>query len=372
VASHRRPKSPSRTRVTVLTAAAATAVAITANAQSAQAAPQQTTASLKAEVQADNTVADTAVQKYDASQEQQQQLQRQTTVLQNEIARQQAAINAQESVIGATAAAQYRQGTIDPSVQLMLSANPSDYLQQASTNAQLDSNQASMLSSLRGAQTTLDHEKAEAEAKLKSLDTVTAQLASAKAQVQQKLAAAQARLNSFTAAQRAAVERALDDAPSASTHSGGGHGDGGTGGGSGNAGGGGGGGGVSVNVNLGNSSAGDSIEAAAFAAAQTRLGDVYIYGDDGPTTFDCSGLMMWAYAKAGLNIGRTTYDQIDQGTPVSSESDLRVGDLIFFNDDSHVGMYAGNGMVLHAPHPGAVVRYESLDTIGSVYAMRHL
>ncbi|WP_042458663.1 C40 family peptidase, partial [Streptacidiphilus jiangxiensis] len=122
----------------------------------------------------------------------------------------------------------------------------------------------------------------------------------------------------------------------------------------------------------GSSKAGDSVEAAAFAAAQTRLGLPYVYGATGPDSFDCSGLMQWAYAQAGVSLGRTTYDQINDGTPVNSTADLQVGDLIFFNNDSHVGMYAGNGMVLHAPHTGTVVKYERLDWIGSIYAMRHL
>ena len=353
MASHRRPKSPSRTRITVLTAAAATAVAIGANAQSAQAAPQPTTASLKAQVDQLNTAADAAVQKYDAAQEQQQQLQAQVSSLENEVARQQAAVTARESSLGATAAAQYREGTIDPSVQLFLSSDPTDFLNQASMAQQVNSNQVSTLADLQTQQATLNSEKAEAETKLKALDATSEQLAAAKAQVQQKLAAAQARLNSFTAAQRAALQAAMN-AP-ATGHSGGGSSSG-----------------FGSTADLGHASAGDSVEAAAFAAAQTRIGDTYIYGDDGPTTFDCSGLMMWAYAKAGVNIGRTTYDQIDQGTPVASVADLQVGDLVFFNDDSHVGMYAGNGMLLHAPHPGAEVRYESLSTVGTIYAMRHI
>ncbi|QMU76758.1 C40 family peptidase [Streptacidiphilus sp. PB12-B1b] len=368
MASHRRTPTPHRTRVTVLTAVAATTVAITANAQSAQAAPPPSTASLAAEVQADNVAADAAVQRYDTAQEQQQQLQQQVTVLQNEIARQQAAINAQESLLGAAAAAQYRDGgTIDPTVQLMLSADPSNYLDQASTTVQLNSSQAELLSGLQGAETTLDREKATAEAKLRALAASAARLAAAKTQVQQKLSAAQARLNSFTAAQRLAVDQELNGAPATTTAH---NGSGGHGAGDGNGGGDSSGGGAPVD--LGHASAGDAVEAAAFAAAQTRLGDPYVWSHTGPTTFDCSGLMMWAYDKAGLNIGRTTYDQVTQGTPVASESDLQVGDLVFFNDDTHVGMYAGNGMILHAPHKGTVVRYESIDTVGTVYAMRHL
>lgn len=356
MASHRRPKSPSRTRATVLTAAAATAVAVTANAQAAQAAPQPTTASLTAQVRTLNTAADAAVQRYDQQQEQQQQEQQQIATLQNEIARQQAAVNARESALGATAAAQYRDGSIDPSVELMLSSNPSDFLDQASTTAQVDSNQAESLSALQGEQTTLTNEKALAETKLKALDATSKELAAAKAAAQQKLAAAQARLNSFTAAQRAAVNAALNG-PSTSSHTSDGSGsDSGAG----------------VGVNLGHAKSGDSIEAAAFAAAETRIGDAYVWGDTGPSTFDCSGLMMWSYAQAGMNIGRTTYDQIDVGTPVSSVSDLQVGDLVFFNGNTHVGMWAGNGMILHAPHSGAQVRLESIDTVGTIYAMRHI
>ena len=103
-----------------------------------------------------------------------------------------------------------------------------------------------------------------------------------------------------------------------------------------------------------------------------QLGCAYVYGATGPNSWDCSGLMQWAYAQAGVAIGRTTYQQIDAGTPVASTADLQVGDLVFFNDDSHVGMYAGGGMILHAPHTGTVVKFEKMSEIGSIYAMRHL
>jgi len=349
VASHRRPKNPSRTRVTVLTAAAATAVAITANAQSAQAAPQPTTASLKAQIAQLNTAADTAIQKYDGAQQQQQELQAQVTTLQNQVARQQAALNAKSASLGAVAAAQYRSGTVDASMQLLLAADPTDYLDQASTLAQLNSSQASELSQYKAQQATLDTEKSQAEAKLTALDSVSNDLAAAKATAQTKLAAAQALLNTLTAAQQQAV----------------------TGGGGSGAVGSPGGADYGPTADLGSSAPGDALEARAFAAAQTRIGKPYVLGATGPDEFDCSGLMMWAYAQAGEDITRTTYSQINEGTPVNSVADLQVGDLIFFNGDAHVGMYAGNGIVLHAPHPGAVVRYEELATVGSIYAMRH-
>ena len=341
MASHRRLKSPSRARISVLTAAAATTVALTATAAgSAQAAPKQTTAQLKAQIDKLNQDADTAVQKYDAAESSQKTLQKQVSTLQDQVARQQASVNAKAAVLGQVASAQYRSGSVDPSVQLMLSANPTEYLNQASTMSQVTDSQAATLDELRADQKTLDREKAEAESKLKQLDATSKELSASKAAVQKKLAAAKAKLASMTAAQRAAVTQA-ENSGSASNFS-------------------------------PSSKAGSAAEATAFAAAQTKLGDPYVYGATGPTSWDCSGLMQWAYAQAGVAIGRTTYDQVDAGTPVSSTADLQVGDLVFFNGDSHVGMYAGGGMILHAPHTGTVVKYEKMSEIGSIYAMRHL
>ncbi|MFC8396282.1 C40 family peptidase, partial [Streptomyces olivaceus] len=108
--------------------------------------------------------------------------------------------------------------------------------------------------------------------------------------------------------------------------------------------------------------------AAAFAAAQSKIGTPYVYGATGPSSFDCSGLTSWAYSQAGVGIPRTSEAQTGAGTRISSMGDLQVGDLVFFfNDLHHVGLYAGNGQVLHAPRTGTVVRYESMSTIGGPF-----
>ncbi|WP_052442797.1 C40 family peptidase [Streptacidiphilus neutrinimicus] len=335
--------------MSVLTAAAATAVAV--SAQSAQAAPKPTTAQLRAQLQQLNTQADEAVQKYDGSQEQLQKQQAAVGTLQDQIARSQADVNSRLDQLGEIANQQYATGAVDPTVQLLLSSSPDDYLSKAASLGQLTSNQAAQIQQLQGEEQKLSGQKSQAEQTLQQIESTTKQLAAQKAEAQKKVQQTQALLDSMTAAERAAVT----SPPSTS------------GGGSGN----GGGGGVTVGVSVGGK-AGDSVEAAAFAAAKTRLGLPYVYGATGPESFDCSGLMQWAYAQAGVSLGRTTYDQVNDGTPVSSVSDLQVGDLIFFNGDSHVGMYAGNGMVLHAPHTGTVVKFEPLSYIGSIYAMRHL
>lgn len=95
-----------------------------------------------------------------------------------------------------------------------------------------------------------------------------------------------------------------------------------------------------------------AAEAIAFARAQ--IGKPYQWGTTGPNTYDCSGLVLKACEAGGVHIGRTTYDQILDGTPVS-KSELLPGDLVF-PDSGHVQLYAGNNMVIEAPHTGAFVR----------------
>ncbi|WP_308426273.1 C40 family peptidase [Streptosporangium pseudovulgare] len=82
----------------------------------------------------------------------------------------------------------------------------------------------------------------------------------------------------------------------------------------------------------------------------------YVWGAEGPNSFDCSGLVMWAYQKVGISLPHYTGDQWTAGTHVSRD-DLRPGDLVFFYSDlHHVGIYVGAGLMIHAPQTGDVVR----------------
>lgn len=101
--------------------------------------------------------------------------------------------------------------------------------------------------------------------------------------------------------------------------------------------------------------AGDGVGVMALRAALTRQGAPYIWGAEGPSTFDCSGLMMWAYRQAGVQLPRGSWDQAKVGTAVFSG--LLPGDLIaLYSPVSHIGMYVGNGLYLHAPQSGDVVK----------------
>ncbi|WP_420033229.1 NlpC/P60 family protein [Streptomyces sp. cg28] len=334
MASHRRPKQPSRTRVTVLTATAAAAVALTS--QAANAAPKPDKSEVKAKVDKLYEEAGKATDLYNGAKEKQKKLEKEIGDLQDKVAREQDELNQLRTGIGTMASEQYRSGGIDSSVQLFLSADPDDYLDKASTLDALSAQQLESLKKVQAKQRTLAQERAEAAEKLKDLADTRTELGKKKKEVQGKLSEAQKLLNSLTAAERQAMAAAETRASRSSAS----------------------------RVDLGNEAAASKYGAAALSAAATQLGKPYVSGGTGPNSYDCSGLTQYAYNVAGVGITRTTYTQQNDGTKIGM-SQLKPGDLVFFNNLAHVGLYAGNGQVLHAPHPGAVVRYESMSTIGS-------
>ncbi|WP_407685416.1 C40 family peptidase [Mycobacterium sp. HUMS_1102779] len=108
--------------------------------------------------------------------------------------------------------------------------------------------------------------------------------------------------------------------------------------------------------------------ARAVRAALSRLGRPYVWGAAGPDRFDCSGLVQWCYAQAGVHLDRTTYQQIHDGVPVP-RSQVRPGDLVFPHA-GHVQLAIGNDLVVEAPYPGASVRISRLG--GNVQIRRPL
>jgi peptidoglycan DL-endopeptidase CwlO len=97
--------------------------------------------------------------------------------------------------------------------------------------------------------------------------------------------------------------------------------------------------------------------------AMRYLGTPYVYGGASPSGFDCSGLVMYAYAQVGISLPHYTVAQYNYSDAVSvSRSQLQPGDLVFFAGLGHVGIYVGNGQFIHAPHTGSVVRIDSLSS----------
>ncbi|MEU6462021.1 NlpC/P60 family protein [Streptomyces sp. NPDC046976] len=343
MASHRRPKQQSRARVTVLTTAAAAAVVLSANAANAAPSEKLSKDQVKSKVDKLYEQAEQATEKYNGAKEKQQKLQKEISTIQDNVARGQEDLNKLRDGLGSLATAQYRSGGIDPSVQLFLSSNPDDFLDKASTLDQLSSQQVDALRKIQSKQRELAQERSEATEKLKDLADTRTELGNKKKDVQGKLAEAQKILNSLTAKEKADLAAQQQRADRSS----------------------------SERVNLGDAPPASGRAAAAFAAAQSQIGKPYVYGATGPSSFDCSGLTSYAYAQAGVSIPRTSEEQANIGTRIYSQSQLKVGDLVFFYGDiHHVGLYAGDGQVLHAPHTGAVVRYEAMSDMPFQFGVR--
>ncbi|MFI0230195.1 NlpC/P60 family protein [Streptomyces sp. NPDC017086] len=102
----------------------------------------------------------------------------------------------------------------------------------------------------------------------------------------------------------------------------------------------------------------------ALAFARAQLGKPCVWGAAGPGSYDCAGLTRAAWKSAGVTLPRTAAEQAGVGTPVPP-AEARPGDLVFFHDDAgHVGLCTGDGMVIHAPRPGAYVREEPVSALG--------
>jgi peptidoglycan DL-endopeptidase CwlO len=115
---------------------------------------------------------------------------------------------------------------------------------------------------------------------------------------------------------------------------------------------------------------GNSVGVQALRWALSKVGDPYVWGAAGPNSFDCSGLVLWAYAQVGISLLHFTGDQWNEGEHISRDQ-LEPGDLVFFFADiSHVGLYVGNGLMVDAPTFGIPVHVEPIYWSSFVGAVR--
>ncbi|MFE6662266.1 NlpC/P60 family protein [Streptomyces sp. NPDC057697] len=314
-------------RATVLSAAAATAAA-TLGAATANADPQDAPRTAQDRVDRLYTEAEQATQKYDRAGENADRLRDEIGRAQDRAARGQEQVNRMRAVLGSVAGAQYRSGGIDPSLALLLSSDPDGYLDRAAVLERLTDLQTAELRELQQVQRGLAQTRTEAARALAELERSRADATRHKRTVERKLAEARRLLNTLPTADRARFERASRSGRDAGYPS------------------------------LADLPAGSARAAVAVLAAQQALGRPYIWGANGPAGFDCSGLMQWAYARAGVSLPRTSQAQRYAGHQVPL-SEARPGDLVVYRADaSHVAMYVGHGQVIHAPYPGAAVRYD--------------
>ncbi|MGW2747535.1 NlpC/P60 family protein [Streptomyces sp. NPDC001450] len=352
MAAHRKPRQRSlggntaRTAVTLALAGAATATAFdgTGNAE-----PQLTPTQVKAKVDKLYQEAETATEKYNGAKEKADTTQRRLNSLRDETARKQDKLNDSRNALGSFAAAQYREGGIDPAWQLALSSDPDRYLDGAAFAERAGDRQAGAVARVREQLREAEQLRGAARIELKALRSRQAELKRQKKTITGKLAEARDLLARLTPAQRAQVT-GDGTAPGHASRSA-----------------------SDARPTLepaGSPAAPGSRAAAAVAYAYQKLGSPYVWGATGPDAFDCSGLVQAAYRSAGVSLPRTTYTQINAGRRVS-RSELQPGDLVFFYSGiSHVGIYIGNGQMVHAPNPSAPVRVAPIDQMPFAGATR--
>ncbi|MEV6756026.1 NlpC/P60 family protein [Streptomyces sp. NPDC051214] len=345
MAAHRKPKQRSlsghtaRTAATIALAGAATATAFDGTGH---ADPRLSPAEVKSKVDALYREAEIATEKYNGAKEKAEGAEKSLRELRDEAARKTEKLNSAREGLGSIAAAQYRSGGIDPAVQLALSSDPDQYLERAAIADRADNRQAAAVTGVRKQLREIDQLRTEADGTLAHLKSRQAELKKHKKTVNGKLGAAKRLLSQLTADQRAELageDRASRDA-----------GRDGLGGAPGKA--------------------PNARASAAVSYAYKALGSPYVWGATGPDAFDCSGLTQAAYRSAGVGLPRTTYAQIAAGERVP-RSQLQPGDLVFFYQGiSHVGLYVGNGQMIHAPNPSAPVRLAPISQMPFAGATR--
>ncbi|MFI6049046.1 NlpC/P60 family protein [Streptomyces violascens] len=362
--SHRKPRTRIGTTAPALGVTTAALASVSLLAQSADAAPAAPAGPKPSIEEVQKKVddlyrqADLATQKYDAAKEATATQRAKADALLDQVAAGTAKLNDTRRVIGSYAAAQYRDGGVTPTMTLLFSNDPQAFFDQNQLMGRLSDEQQKTLSTFETQRAENAKKRAEASRSLAALTTSQQTLRAGKQDVQTKLAAARTLLSTLTAqekvrlaaieqkkqdeAKRKAAELAAQQAAAAAKKKAAppaGH---------------------APSAPSSPSAPATTKAAKALAFARAQMGKPYVWGATGPASYDCSGLTQAAWKAAGVDLPRTTWDQVKVGTRVAT-ADLQPGDLVFFYDDiSHVGMYIGNGMMIHAPHSGAYVREESI------------
>ncbi|MET8741945.1 NlpC/P60 family protein [Streptomyces sp. NPDC004728] len=345
MAAHRKPKQrlytgpAARTAATLALTGAATAAALPGPAH---ADPQRTPAQVKAEVDRLYHDAEVATEQYNGAKEKATAAEHALDTLRDEAARRTDRLNASRDALGSFAAAQYRAGGLSTSVQLALSSDPDQYLERASYVDRIGDRQAAALTKVRRQVAQIATLRSQAEGELATLTSRRAELKKHKATITTKLAEAQRLLDRLTPPERTAYENTGHGSADRADRS----------------------------AARGPVRAPNARAAEAVAFAYGALGKPYVWGSTGPSSFDCSGLTQAAWRSAGVSLPRTTYTQINAGRRVS-RSELAPGDLVFFYSGvSHVGLYIGNGQMIHAPRTGSPVRIAPIDQMPFAGATR--
>jgi len=291
-------------------------------AGSAGAAPKPTVSQVQKSVNRLTSQEDQATQQYDQSEQQLSSAKQRLALVNREVKTDQARFESMRSQIAAIASAAYENGNMTSIGALLTSSSPQAVLSQASVLLQLSSDRSDQVNEFIQTARQLQQAQLTALRTKKAMATVNAQRLARKQSLDKSLRKKKALLDTLTAQQQAAVTTTSI-------------GSGGTT--------------KATNPVPVSGAAGQAV-----AYAYSKLGDPYVYGATGPSSFDCSGLVQAAWASAGVSIPRTTYEQV-AALPAVSTSNLQPGDLLFMDGDGHVGIYVGGGYLIDAPQTGSNV-----------------
>jgi peptidoglycan DL-endopeptidase CwlO len=229
-----------------------------------------------------------------------------------------AALALGQQAVARLAAANYMSSGLDPTFQALTTGDPAEFLSQASVIAELDQSSGVRVSSLASQVAQALRDKQTAEQQIAQVTSLETQMNARRKLIDAKID----QVNSAAMQQAMAIYTQTGTYPT-------------------------------ISIPTAN-----TVGAQALQAALSRIGDPYVWGAAGPGQFDCSGLVVWAYAQEGIALPHYTGDLWNSGVHVA-RNDLEPGDLVFFFADiSHVGIYIGNGLMVDAPDFGETVRVD--------------
>jgi cell wall-associated NlpC family hydrolase len=216
------------------------------------------------------------------------------------------------------AAENYMSAGLDPTLQALTAGNPEQFLSQASTMTELEQSSGDKVSTLSGEENQALRDRQTAAQQVAAVQAVQSQMNAKKQAIDTKID----EVNSAAMKQAMAIFDQTGQYPD-------------------------------IPIPTANTVGGQALQ-----AALSKRGDPYVWGAAGPGAFDCSGLVVWAYAQEGIALPHYTGDLWNSGVHIP-RNDLEPGDLVFFFPDiSHVGIYIGNGLMVDAPDFGLTVRVD--------------
>ncbi|GLZ15381.1 hypothetical protein Acsp04_56160 [Actinomadura sp. NBRC 104425] len=300
---------PGRRAAAAAGALAAVSLVVAAPAPTALADPEPSTKELREQATKLADQLEQLTEQYNGLRVKLKQSQRAAKVAGDNAKRQQKALEEERAKVGTLAATSYMQGGADPTVSFLASQNPQAMLDQAATLHYFATQDGTKVQGLMQAMQAAERARKSAEERAKQVEQLRTQLQDQRKKV--------------TATYEKVRGKLVKRDPTQLTK-------------------------LPV--------VGTGKAAQALRYAMTKIGKPYVWGAEGPNAFDCSGLVMWAYRQVGISLPHYTGSQWNAGTHISRDQ-LQPGDLVFFYSDlHHVGLYVGNGKMLHAPQTGDVVK----------------